>query len=44
LQQSADLASWAGVAETPVLYLTNLQYQAAFSPSNSAGFYRQATP
>jgi len=44
LQQSANLVSWADVADAPVLNLTNLQNQVTLSPSNSSGFYRLKTP
>jgi hypothetical protein len=44
LQQSADLLSWAGVTNPPVLNLTNLQNQVTLPPSGSSGFYRLKTP
>ena len=44
LQQSADLISWAGVTNTPMLNLTNLQNQVTLAPSNRSGFYRLKTP
>ena len=44
LQQSADLFSWAGVTNPPVLNLTNLQNQVTLPPSGSSGFYRLKTP
>jgi hypothetical protein len=44
LQQSPDLISWSSVTDILVLNLTNLNYELTFSPSNSSGFYRLATP
>lgn len=43
LQQSTDLSSWSGVTNTPVLNLSNLQYQVSLAPSNSSAFFRLTT-
>ena len=43
LQSSAGLgpgAGWSDVTATPVLNLSNLEYQVVLSPTNSQGFYR----
>jgi hypothetical protein len=44
LQQSPDLMSWSVPTNTPVLNLTNLQYQVTLLPTNTSGFYRLSTP
>jgi photosystem II stability/assembly factor-like uncharacterized protein len=40
LQQSAELNSWSNITNTPVLDLSNLQYQVSLEPSNTNGFFR----
>jgi photosystem II stability/assembly factor-like uncharacterized protein len=44
LQQSADLASWMNVTNTPTLNFSSLQNQINFSYTNSSSFYRLANP
>jgi hypothetical protein len=46
LQQNCDLTTpnWVTLTNVPTLNLSNLQDQVFFSPSNSNGFYRLATP
>ncbi len=44
LQQSADLISWSSVTNTPALNSSNLNNTLTFSPTNTSGFYRLATP
>jgi len=44
LQQSFDLISWATVSDPPALNFVNLQYQFTVPLTNSAGFFRLASP
>lgn len=40
LQQSADLSAWTGITNSPILNISNLQYQVSLASSNRSGFYR----
>jgi hypothetical protein len=40
LQQSSDLNLWSNITNTPVLDLSNLQYQVSLESSNTSGFFR----
>ena len=44
LQQSANLAGWADVTNSPVLNQSDLQNEVMLPSTNSAGFYRLKTP
>lgn len=44
LQQSAGLAMWSNITNSPALNLSNLQNEVELPSTNGAGFYRLKTP